>query len=82
MFLIFRAGRASANCQRPRNELREIFRKLYFRGRTFINGKKAAHPSLPCEARPKETCDLCRAHAKGATDSESKVREGLSKVKI
>lgn len=26
--------------KRPRNELRKIFRRLYFRGRTFINGKK------------------------------------------
>ena len=39
VFLIFRAGRASVNCQRPRNELRKIFRTLDFRGRTFINGK-------------------------------------------
>ncbi len=37
---IFKAGRASMNCQRPRNELRKIFRMLYFRRQIFINGKK------------------------------------------
>lgn len=40
VFLIFRVGRASVNYQRSRNELRKIFRMLYFRERTFINGKK------------------------------------------
>lgn len=44
VFLICRAGRASVNC--PQNELRKIFWMPYFREGTFINGKKAAHPSL------------------------------------
>lgn len=57
VFLIFRAGRASVNCQKHQNELGKIFRMLYSRGRTFVNGKKAALPSLSCLNQDKETCE-------------------------
>lgn len=78
VFLICSAGRASVNCQRPRKRAEEnIQNALNFRGRTFINGKEAAHPSLPCVAQPKETGDLCRE--KSATDNGHKAKEGMSK---
>lgn len=46
VFLIFRAGRASVNCQRLRNELRKIFRTLYFRRAEFLLTEKSSASRL------------------------------------